>query len=66
MTLIFAFTGTARQLTKHLNDAELFPELHPPKPMAQWELDGSEQAIAYARKHRRKTLYQAYTNDLAD
>jgi argininosuccinate synthase len=61
-TLIYAFSGTV----KEMRDAELHPELHPMKPWQQWELDGAEQAIKYAKQHHRDRLYQAYTGDLAD
>ena len=59
-TLIYAFSGTAAQM----RDAELHPELHPLKPLQQWQLDGSEQAAAFAKSRKRRTLYQALTADL--
>lgn len=43
---------------------EEHPDLHPHTPMSQWELDGMEQAIKYARTHKRHRLYQALTGDL--
>lgn len=59
-TLIYAFSGTSRQM----KDAELHPELHPMKPWQQWELDGAEQAVEFARTHKRHRLYQKLTGDV--
>jgi hypothetical protein len=43
---------------------ELHPEWHPMKPWQQWELDGYDQAVDFARKHKRLRLYQALTGDV--
>jgi hypothetical protein len=54
-------------ITKHspnCTGCELFLEEHPYHPMSLWELDGTAQAATFAKKNKRRTLYQALTGDL--